>query len=131
MITLVLAAVAMALKDALGTLLVVAEARGRGMLAGAMDATGDLATILVTLAGAGAVILHGWTLHTILLLSVMTVTSFFGTWFWTRQASRLMPDLPSVSVDQVIALEARLIRLEQPGPQNPASRLAGMLGLKA
>jgi hypothetical protein len=86
MLAVLLACASMAVKDALGTCLVVCEARGRGMLAGALDAGGDLATILVTLAGAGAVITHGWTTHTVLLLAAMTITSFLGTWFWTEFA---------------------------------------------
>jgi len=79
----------MALKDMLGTLLVIAEARGRAVLAGALDAASDLAMILVTLAGAGEVIVHGWTVHTASLLAAMMVTSFFGTLYWTRVGQKL------------------------------------------
>lgn len=96
MLSILLACASMALKDGLGTGLVVAEARGRSWLAGALDALGDLATILVTLAGVGAVILHGWTLHTIVLLAAMMLTSFLGTAAWTRVAQRIKaaPDPP-------------------------------------
>lgn len=79
----------MAVKDALGTFLVIAEARGRSVLAGAMDALGDIAVVLVTLFGAGEIITHGWTLHTAEVLVVIVVTSFFGTLFWTRIGSRI------------------------------------------
>jgi len=89
MLSLLFAALAMALKDALGTMLVIAEARGKSVLAGAMDAGGDIATVLVTLFGAGEVITHGWTWHTAAVLGVIAVTSFFGTIFWTRVGSRI------------------------------------------
>lgn len=89
MLSVLLAVLAMALKDALGVGLVVAEARGRAWLAGVFDAAGDLATILVTLAGAGAVIVHGWTLHTIAILAAMTITSLLGTAYWTRFCRRI------------------------------------------
>ncbi len=89
-----LACAAMALKDCLGTCLVVAEARGRSVTAGALDAGGDLAAILVTLAGAGEIIVHGWTLHTATILAAMCTTSFCGTIVWTRLATRWMPNEP-------------------------------------
>jgi hypothetical protein len=89
MVSILLACAAMAVKDALGTLLVVAEARGRSWLAGFLDAAGDLAFVLVTLAGAGAVILHGWTAHTVLLLAAMMLTSLLGTAMWTRFGRRI------------------------------------------
>jgi hypothetical protein len=88
-LALVLACAAMALKDSLGVGLVVAEARGRAWLAGVLDALSDLAIILVTLAGAGAVIVHGWTLRTGVILAAMMLTSFLGTAAWTRLARRI------------------------------------------
>ena len=94
MTALVLACVAMALKDGVGTALVIAEARGRSVTAGALDAASDLATVLVTLAGAGAVIVHGWTWHTAGILAAMMLTSFAGTICWTQLATRWMPDEP-------------------------------------
>ena len=92
MLAILLACGAMALKDMLGTFLVIAEARGRAVLAGALDAAGDLALILVTLAGAGAVIVHGWTVHTMIILAAMMATSFVGTLFWVRMGTRWMPE---------------------------------------
>lgn len=89
MLSLLFAALAMALKDALGTLLVIAEAKGKAVFAGAMDAGGDIAAVLVTLFGAGEVILHGWSLHSIEVLVVIAITSFFGTIFWTRVGSKM------------------------------------------
>lgn len=85
------AALSMAAKDAFGTLLVIAEARGRALTAAILDAVSDLAAVLVVLFGAGQVIAHGWTWHTGLVLAVICTTSFVGTLFWTRLGTRLMP----------------------------------------
>lgn len=89
MLSILLACIAMAFRDMLGTFLTVAEARGRAWLAGGLDAAGDLASILVTVAGAGAVIEDGVTGHTIALLAAMTTTSFFGTTLWTKLGQRI------------------------------------------
>lgn len=89
MLQIILACVGMAARDCLGTLLVIAEARGRAVMAGALDATGDLASILVTVVGAGEVITHGLTPHTIILLAAMTVTSFVGTTIFTKLGQRI------------------------------------------
>lgn len=91
MIQILLAAVFMAVKDFIYTLLTVAEARGRSWTAAGLDAAGDLAGVGVTLYGAGLVIQHGWTAHTAAVLAVMVATSFFGTACWTRVATRWMP----------------------------------------
>ena len=91
MIELFLAAAAMAVKDCFATLLVVAESRGRYWVAATLDALGDLANVGVTLYGAGLIIEHGWSAHTVSVLAVMMVTSFAGTAFWTKMACRWMP----------------------------------------
>jgi hypothetical protein len=90
--TYVLAIGSMVFKDASGTLLVVAEAKGRSVLAGLLDASSDLATVVFTLVGAGSIIVHGWTLQTIGILLAMMVTSFFGTLFWTNVGKRIQGD---------------------------------------
>ena len=89
MLILLAAAGSMALKDALGTMLVVAESKGRALLAGALDAGSDLAVILTTVVGAGQVIAHGWTARTVAVLVTMMIVSFAGTAFWTRVGSRM------------------------------------------
>ena len=86
------AALSMALKDGCGTMLVICEARDRPLLAGMFDALGDLALILVTLFGAGEVILHGWTPHTIGVIATIVTVSFFGTALWTHVGNRCLPD---------------------------------------
>lgn len=87
--TIIVAILAMFFRDGCATLLTIAEARGRPWLAGAFDSAGDLATIVATVAGAGQVITHGWTAHTITILAAIMATSFFGAAFWTKVGSRM------------------------------------------
>lgn len=94
MLAIILAVLSMAAKDALGTLMVVAESRGRGSLAGAMDAGGDLANVICTIVGAGAVIQGGITVHTCIVLAAMMITSYLGTTYWTNFAARHVKALP-------------------------------------
>jgi hypothetical protein len=82
----------MGFKDAAGTLLVIAEARGRAVLAGFLDAAGDLAQVLVVLFGAGQIIEHGLDGQSVAVLVVICITSFCGTIIWTKVGTRLMPD---------------------------------------
>lgn len=82
----------MALKDMLATFLTVAEARGRAVLAGTLDALGDLANIAVVLCGAGQIIEHGMNGRSLEVLVVICCVSFCGTVVWTRLATRWMPD---------------------------------------
>lgn len=89
MLHVMAAMVAMTVRDFLGVFLTVAESRGRAKLAGLMDALGDLASIGVTVLGAGPVIQHGVTPYTVVLVACICVTSFFGTVVYTRLANRI------------------------------------------
>ena len=89
---LVGAALSMMAKDALGTWLTIAEARGKAVMAGALDAASDIAVILCTVFGAGQVILHGLTVRTLETLAVMLCVSFVGTICWTKLGTKWMPD---------------------------------------
>lgn len=91
MLQILLACVAMAIRDALGTMLVISESHGRDWYAGTFDALGDIASVGVTVLGAGVVIQHGLTWHAVLVLAAMCVTSFFGTTFWTHIGRKLKP----------------------------------------
>lgn len=91
MLIILLACLAMTCRDALATGLTVAEAHNRAVLAGTFDASCDLASIAVTVFGAGQVLKHGITPHTVILLAGMTVTSFFGTLCYTKLANKIMP----------------------------------------
>lgn len=86
------AALSMAAKDACGTLLVIAEARGHAVRAGLLDAAGDLAQVLVVLFGAGQIIVHGWDARSLETLATIMLVSFAGTIFWTKVGTRLMPE---------------------------------------
>lgn len=89
MLTLLLACVTMAARDAIYTWLTIAEAHGRAVLSGLLDAAGDLAAFAVTVLGAGAILQDGWSGHTVAILAVMLATSFLtttaATWAATRQ----------------------------------------------
>lgn len=91
MLALLLGCISMAFKDLVGTFLTVAMAHGRASWAAVLDGLYDLATIVVTIVGAGAVVLHGWTPHTGLLLAVMVATSVAGTYVWTKLAAKWLP----------------------------------------
>lgn len=84
----------MAVRDAFGTILTIAEARGRAVLAGVCDAAGDLAGVFVTIFAAGQVIIHGWTWHSIVVLAAVMITSFVGTMFWTRVGRKIKVSEP-------------------------------------
>lgn len=118
MLTILLAIVGMALKDALSTTLVVAESKGRAKLAGLMDGLGDLAGILVTYVGAGQVIEHGLTVHTALVLIALFITSVLGTAYWTAFNARHGGDPTGERLD---AIERRLSFLEPWPPRVRAS----------
>lgn len=89
MLDIVAACGSMVLRDGVGTLLTVAEARGRALLAGVLDALGDLAGIAVTVFGAGAIITHGFTAHTAVLITAMCLTSLVGTTGFTTLSRRI------------------------------------------
>jgi hypothetical protein len=91
-LVLLWACLSMAAKDATGVLMTVAENRGRGHLAGLLDAGNDGAVILTTLFGAGQVVLHGWTLLSLATIAVIMLTSYCGTRFWTHVSRRWLPD---------------------------------------
>jgi hypothetical protein len=109
----------MIVKDAVGVLLVVAESRGRYWTAALFDALSDIATVGVTIYGAGTVLIDGWSAHTFAVLGAMMVTSFAGTAFWTRMSVRWMP-LES-SKAEVAGLGERLTALESRRPENVPS----------
>ncbi|MHB1950247.1 MAG: hypothetical protein ACYCQK_02080 [Acidiferrobacteraceae bacterium] len=89
MLTILAACLSMAVRDALATVLTVAESRGRAVLAGSMDALGDVAGLATTYFGVDALLTNGLSAHTLLLIACIAVTSFGGTVFWTRWARRI------------------------------------------
>jgi len=89
MIAILAACVAMAAQDCLGTLLVIAEARGRRWLAGVLDMAGDWARIACTVVGAGTVITDGITAHSVEVVLAMSIVSLVGTSYWTKIGDRI------------------------------------------
>lgn len=105
--TILLACVCMTVKDLLATTLTVAESRGNAVLAGAMDASGDLAQIAVTVLGAGEVIEHGLSTYSVVLIAALVFTSFWGTLVYTWAADRLLRS------EESRGTESRLLALER------------------
>lgn len=110
-LTFVWAVLSMMLKDAVGVFLVVAEARGEAILAGALDGASDLATVLVTIVGAGSVLSNGWNVMTIGILATLMLTSTIGTYFWTLLARGVGG--PRHTHAEFLALVARVKALEE------------------
>lgn len=91
-VTLLVVAVAMAVKDCLCTVETIAESKNRGWLAGICDGAYDIASVVCTVVGAGAIISHGFGWHAFWILLVMVTVSTFGTVLWTRIGHRLTRD---------------------------------------
>lgn len=107
-VVLLWACLSMAAKDATGVLMTVAENRGRGHLAGLLDAGNDAAVILTTLFGVGQIVLHGWTLLSLATIAVIMGTSYVGTRFWTHVCKRLLPDESALLRARLTVLEGAL-----------------------
>lgn len=91
MLPILAACAAMLVRDGLYALLTIAEARGKAVLSGALDALGDVTGFAVTVLGAGAIITQGLTPHTAAIIAAMAVTSFVGTSVFVRLGNRWMP----------------------------------------
>jgi cytochrome c-type biogenesis protein CcmH/NrfG len=102
MIGVIIAMIAQGAKDFLGTFLVVAESRNARRMAGVMASLSALAVIAVTIFGAGTVLKHGWTLHSILVMVAIAAAAFFGTQTWTMLAAKYTPDTEEDSERQTI-----------------------------
>lgn len=94
-VALVAVALSMAAQDFLGTVCVVAEARGRAHLAGLMDAAGDVARVICVVFGAGEITVHGWNARAVLILAVMAATSYATTRATTSWSRKLTTKEPS------------------------------------
>lgn len=94
LLALPLGVIAMMAQDACSVYLTVAEARGRARLAGVCDGLGDCASVLVSVAGVGSILVNGFTVDSAIVLAAIVCTSIGGTWFWTRRASRMKVELP-------------------------------------
>ena len=80
-------AACMAVQDFTGTVLVVAEAKGRARLAGLMDSAGDVARA-ATASVTTEAILGGLGIHSAVILATLALTSFVvtsRTTTWSRK----------------------------------------------
>lgn len=115
MLLILIACVSMAARDSLGTFLTIAEARGRPVLAGVLDGLCDLATIAVTVTGAGPVLEHGLNGQSLAVIAAMVATSTAGTILWTRLGSRIEGEADvrlGAALARIIELERHLSKLE-------------------
>lgn len=71
--------IAMAVRDFLGTLMVIAEADGDGHAAGLADAIGDWANLAWMAIGIDTLITSGLSIKTGIMLVVIFVTSYWTT----------------------------------------------------
>jgi hypothetical protein len=63
-----------------------------------LDAIFDVVKIFVVVYGAGEVVVHGWTPHTIAVVVALGITSFFGTALWTHIGRKISPVDPDEKV---------------------------------
>lgn len=85
------AAASQAAKDASGCLMSVAENRGRGHLAAALNVGGILANVAATVFGAGSVLSNGIDERSILVIASMCLVGYVGTRFWTHISQDIRP----------------------------------------
>jgi len=79
MLVALIAALAMVGQDITATYMVVAEARGNAVPAGLGDAVQWLFAFATGSIAYSAVIRHGWTAHTFLIVGAITVANVVGT----------------------------------------------------
>ena len=118
MLDVVLAMVAMAVRDSIVTMLTIFQAKGKGNLAGLMGAFGDIANAFVTLTAAGYVIQHGWSVKAVVIFVAIMITSYTTTRFWTNYGRRFAAEgqegtLHDHPESHVPELAARIKALEE------------------
>lgn len=86
--TVLLAMLLMAIQDVLGTFLVVAEARGRPLLAGILDGVHDIPAFLLAGISGATLVHHGWRGDSVLVVAI-ACTSFATTGIATFYARRV------------------------------------------
>jgi hypothetical protein len=74
----------MAIKDVLGTAMVVYEGKGNGKLAGIMDSSSDVVSFVYTVIGVDALNKAGWSLEAAIMLIAVAFTSYNVTKFTTN-----------------------------------------------
>lgn len=89
---IVLGGVCMFVKDLVGTLMVLAESKGRAVIAATLGIVSDVAAILTYGIGAQSLISHGFSMHLALVIGAMQVGSFCAIIGGTVLGRRLRPD---------------------------------------
>lgn len=100
----------MALQDSLGTFMVRAISTGRGWLAGAMDALGDIAKIGV-LSIAGVELTHAFGWHGYIGIFFIAATGFAVTTIATHKAAEMVEDEDEAAEDD--ERDRRIANLER------------------
>jgi hypothetical protein len=89
MTAILLAMVSVAAKDAFGVLSTIAMARGRALISGSLDVGYEAAFIFTAAFGAGPVIKHGLTPHTLAVIAAILATAFVTAALSTRYGNRM------------------------------------------
>lgn len=92
MIVALLAALAMVCQDILGVLLVQAEARNRGLLAGVFDALGWLATITTTSISVSTLQGHNLT-EQVLVITLVTAANIGGSVLGVKIGKKIIKEV--------------------------------------
>lgn len=86
--TLFLAAAAMALNDAIATVLTISEARGYALRSGIIAGFQDNANIFKNITGTLTVAAYGWSWRSVLVMIVIAITSGVTAYFSVKETNR-------------------------------------------
>src|SRR5215831_18017115 len=89
MTAILLAMLSAAAKDAFGVLSTIAMARGRALISGFLDVGFEAAFIFTAAFGAGPVIKHGLTPHSLAVIAAIHATAFFTAIVSTRFGNKM------------------------------------------
>ena len=84
LIAVIVVVTSMAVKDVLGTTLVIAEASGKARLAGLMDALGDVANFIFMAVGLDTIYANGFNWKSAILIGAICLTSYNTTRLTTK-----------------------------------------------
>jgi hypothetical protein len=98
----ILAALAMVANDIAGTILVMAEAAGRGWLAGAMDTAGWLVSITTTTISVTALQGHSFS-EKVLVVAFVSAANLFGTKSGQMIGTRILHHNPEMTLEERVA----------------------------
>lgn len=105
MIPAIIAAIAMVIQDVLGTIMVMAEAKNRGWLAGVMDSAGWIVSITTATIAITAFQGHNMN-EKVLVVILVSLANLFGTKLGQMIGSRYVKDATTLA-DRVARLESQ------------------------